>query len=154
VSSVETRKGAFSNVLESLEGSTKTGVAFRKEAMELIHAFPGYDWCGVYRLEGEELVLDAYRGAPTDHDRIPVGRGVCGTAVKENENQVVDDVNKLDNYLSCSLETKSEIVVLIRSGSGEILGQIDLDGHQIAEFKDEDERFLATLAERMADRWS
>ncbi|MFW5698135.1 MAG: GAF domain-containing protein, partial [Fimbriimonadaceae bacterium] len=64
------------------------------------------------------------------------------------------DVNALDNYLACSLEAKSEIVVLIRSDSGDILGQIDLDGHEIAEFKEEDERFLATLAERMAGRWS
>ncbi len=87
-------------------------------------------------------MLGPYHGPHTDHDRIPVGRGVCGTAVKENRNQVIADVRELTNYLACNLETRAEIVVLIRErGTGRILGQIDVDGTQVGAFRDE-ERFL------------
>src|SRR5919201_4434864 len=70
----------------------------------------------MYMLHGDELVLEAYAGRETDHTRIPVGKGVCGTAVATGEDQNVPDVGALDNYLACNLETKSELVVLIRRG--------------------------------------
>jgi GAF domain-containing protein len=120
--------------------------------MAKLSALPGYDWSGIYRLEGDELVLDAYVGAETDHVRIPVGTGVCGTAVAEDANQVVTDVRELTNYLSCSTLTRSEIVVLIRSGS-KVLGQIDIDGHAVGAFDGSDEAFLEELAADLAERW-
>ncbi|MBC8102931.1 MAG: GAF domain-containing protein, partial [Cytophagales bacterium] len=87
---------------------------------------PHYHWVGVYLLDGGVLNLGPYVGAATEHTLIPVGRGVCGTAVAEGRNLVVDDVRTLDNYLSCSLDTRSEIVVLIRDPeTSQILGQID-----------------------------
>lgn len=113
---------------------------------------PGYDWCGIYRLEGDTLVLDAFVGANTDHTRIPVGRGVCGAAVAEDRNQVVADVSRLDNYLSCSADTKSEIVVLIKLG-GTILGQVDVDSHTSGAFGVDDEKFLSEIGELIASRW-
>lgn len=121
--------------------------------MERLSELPGYNWSGVYRLEGETLVLDEYVGAPTDHTRIPVGVGVCGTAVSEDRNVVVKDVRKLDNYLSCSISTKSEIVVLIRDASGNVLGQIDIDGHQVGAFEKSDEMFLQELGTVLAEKW-
>lgn len=121
------------------------------KAMELIaRHLPYYRWVGVYWLEGDTLVLGPYVGAQTDHTRIPVGRGVCGTAVAQNRNQLVADVRQLDNYLACSLETRSEIVVLIRDGQGAILGQIDADGHGVGDFDEEDEAFLGEVAARLA----
>ncbi len=120
--------------------------------MQMLDSLPTYNWSGIYRLEGDTLVLDAYVGAATDHTEIPVGRGVCGTAVAENENQVIEDVRELDNYLACSLETRSEIVVLIRKGD-EILGQIDIDGHEVNAFGIEDEKFLTSIAGVLAERW-
>jgi len=99
------------------------------------------------------LVLDEYVGAETDHTHIPVGRGVCGTAVAQNANQVIEDVTALDNYLACSLTTKSEIVTLIRDASGAILGQIDIDGHTVGAFDSTDEAFLDALGELLAARW-
>jgi GAF domain-containing protein len=120
--------------------------------MELLDELPAYNWSGIYRLEGETLVLDEYVGAKTDHTRIPVGRGVCGTAVAEDRNQVIADVRQLENYLSCSLETRSEIVVLIRSG-GKVLGQIDIDGHTVNGFDASDEALLERIATIMAARW-
>ncbi|AIE87198.1 putative GAF sensor protein [Fimbriimonas ginsengisoli Gsoil 348] len=113
---------------------------------------PGYNWSGVYRLEGDTLVLDEYVGAETDHTRIPVGRGVCGTAVAENKNQVVTDVRELSNYLACSAVTRSEIVVLIRDGE-RVLGQIDVDGHEVGAFDATDESFLERVAAVLAAHW-
>lgn len=139
--------------LSPLLESDASGFALRHEAMRLLETLPGYDWCGIYRLEGDELHLDAYVGAPTDHDRIKVGVGVCGTAVAQDKNQIVDDVNALENYLSCSISTKSEIVVLVRSEDGIVLGQIDIDSHQPARFTAEDEQMLEALGAILAARW-
>lgn len=139
-------------LVEALEKSELTGLALRQRAMEALDALPGYDWSGIYRLEDDTLVLDAYVGAATDHTSIPVGRGVCGTAVAEDRNQVIEDVRTLDNYLSCSAFTRSEIVVLIRD-ENEILGQIDIDGHTVGQFDATDEAMLERLASVLASRW-
>lgn len=129
-----------------------SGRELRQRAMELLAELPGYDWCGIYRLEGDELVLDAYVGAETDHTRIPVGVGVCGSAVSENRNKVIEDVREEANYLACSLATRSEIVVLIRQDET-VLGQIDIDGHTVGRFTDNDEAMLTELARVLAERW-
>lgn len=101
-----------------------------------------FHWVGVYILKGNELHVGPYTGPVTDHVRIPVGRGVCGTAVAENKNQIVDDVSTLGNYLACNLDTRSEIVVLVRNESGGVIGQIDIDSTRIKAFGPDDERFL------------
>lgn len=122
--------------------------------MELLGGLENYDWAGVYRLEGEELVLDEFVGEPTEHVRIPVGRGVCGTAVAERANQVIKDVRELSNYLACSTKTRSELVVLIYAADGTILGQIDIDGHKVEAFDGSDETFLSEMARLLAERWA
>jgi GAF domain-containing protein len=115
---------------------------------------PHYHWVGVYALQGDDLVLGPYVGAPTEHTRIPVGRGVCGTAIVEGKNQIIEDVRNLDNYLACSLETRSEIVVLMRDGrTGRLLGQIDADSHAVGAFDRSDEAFLERVAARIAPLW-
>src|SRR5882724_13510830 len=97
-----------------------------KESVRLIHASNSkYNWTGIYLLDDNTLVLHNFIGKPTDHTHIEVGTGVCGSAVSESRNINVPDVTALDNYLACSLETRSEIVVLIRDGKS-ILGQIDI----------------------------
>ncbi|MFZ4507398.1 MAG: GAF domain-containing protein [Fimbriimonas sp.] len=141
-------------LIEKLRASAMRGASLRRQAMELVSDLSGYNWSGIYRLEGETLVLDEYVGAATDHTRIQVGVGVCGTAVAQNQNQVVEDVRELTNYLACSLETRSEIVVLIRSAEGEILGQIDIDGHTVGNFDESDEALLAQIGVILAERWS
>jgi L-methionine (R)-S-oxide reductase len=140
------------SILASLSESHLSGAPLRRLAMELLGELDDYNWSGVYRLEEDTLVLDEYVGAHTDHDRIPVGRGVCGTAVAEDKNQVIDDVRELSNYLSCSVNTRSEIVVLIKKGDS-ILGQIDIDGHRVGAFGGQDEAFLESIAAILADRW-
>src|SRR3954467_1622364 len=95
---------------------------------------PKFNWVGIYLLKGKFLELGPYIGAKTDHTKIPVGRGVCGSAVAQETDMNVPDVTQSDNYLACSLETKSELVVLIRDRQGDIVGQIDIDSHTPAAF--------------------
>lgn len=110
---------------------------------------PHYHWVGIYLLEGDTLVLHNYIGKPTEHTNIPVGKGVCGLAVSEGANQNVGDVTRLDNYLACSLETRSEIVVLIRR-KAQIFGQIDIDSDLENAFTQEDESLLSHVADSLA----
>lgn len=142
----------FEQIVREVRANPATGYDLRLFAMRQLDRLDGYDWSGIYRLEGDTLILDAYVGAHTDHDRIPVGRGVCGTAVATGQTQVVEDVRTLDNYLACSLETRAEIVVLVRR-DGETLGQIDVDSHQLGRFGPDDEAGLSALAEVLAERW-
>jgi GAF domain-containing protein len=110
-----------------------------------------YDWVGIYLLEDDVLVLHNYIGKVTDHTRIPVGQGVCGTAVAEGRDINVADVHALSNYLACSLETVSELVLLIRDPvSGEIFGQLDLDSDRRSAFTERDERELRMVADWLA----
>jgi L-methionine (R)-S-oxide reductase len=93
-----------------------------------------FDWTGVYELGADGVLhLGPYVGAPTDHTEIPVGRGVCGTAVAEKRDLNIPDVRAVGNYLACSLETRSELVVLIREGET-IYAQIDIDSHTVNAF--------------------
>lgn len=127
----------------SLDEVLKQAVSLLKQERE------HYNWVGIYLLEGDMLVLHNYLGKPTEHTRIPVGVGVCGMAVAEGANQIVGDVSKLDNYLACSIGTRSEIVVLIRRGA-EILGQIDIDSDLEDAFISEDEELLKRAADRLS----
>jgi GAF domain-containing protein len=113
--------------------------------------FPHYRWVGIYWLQDDMLVLGPFVGDETEHRRIPVGEGVCGTAVAEGKNQVISDVRDVHNYLACSVRTRSEIVVLLRR-SGQIVGQIDADGHEIGAFDASDESLLSSVGERLMAR--
>ena len=139
-------------VLNDLRALPSRGEEFVGQCMHRLAALPAYDWVGVYWLRGDRLELGPFVGAPTEHTVIPVGRGVCGTAVAEGRNQLVADVRQLDNYLACSLETRSEIVVLIRNSEGVIVGQIDADGHEVGAFDHSDEKLLTKVAELIANR--
>jgi L-methionine (R)-S-oxide reductase len=142
---------AASDFLRAFDARLASAKDPAQRAMRMLaETFPHYKWVGIYWLEGDTLVLGSYVGAATDHVRIPVGRGVCGTAVAEGKNQIVPDVRQLSNYLACSVETRSEIVVLIRNGD-RILGQIDADGHEPGAFDATDEALLTAIAERLSD---
>src|SRR6184192_805307 len=102
-----------------------------------------------YMLHDGELVLEAFSGRETEHARIPVGRGVCGTAVATGEDQNVPDVAAIGNYLACNLETKSELVVLIRRGQT-TLGQLDIDSDVPAGFTESHHRAVKEIADALA----
>src|ERR1700753_1370736 len=107
-----------------------------------------YNWVGFYMLDSSDenvLVLGPFHGAPTEHIRIPVTEGICGAAVAQGETIVIDDVNADPRYLACSLETRSEIVVPIRV-HGQIVGEIDIDSHELSAFGPADRNFVETCA--------
>jgi GAF domain-containing protein len=127
--------------------------AMLREAVKHIKANdPRYNFVGVYMLSPEDntLWLHNYLGEPTDHARIPVGRGVCGTAVAERRNQNVPDVTQVGNYLSCSPRTKSELVVLIHAGN-EIAGQIDIDAREVGAFAPDDQTNIELIADKLGE---
>jgi GAF domain-containing protein len=102
-----------------------------------------------YMLHGNELVLEAFAGRETEHTRIPVGKGVCGTAVAERRDQNVADVTAVGNYLACNLFTKSELVVLIRRGD-HILGQLDIDSDVPNGFGEREHADIKEVADALA----
>jgi len=112
-----------------------------------------YDWVGIYLLdeEAQELWLHNYVGEPTEHAKIPVGTGVCGRAVAEMTNLNIPDVSQEEDYLACSPDVQSELVVLIRAGD-EIFGQIDIDSEEADAFQEEDEIGLQGIADKLAEQ--
>lgn len=103
----------------------------------------------LYMLHGDELVLEQHSGRDTDHVRIPVGKGVCGAAVAAREDQNVPDVRAIGNYLACNLDTRSELVVLIRRGDT-ILGQIDIDSDVLDPFTPAEQAEVKKVADALA----
>lgn len=119
-------------------------------AAERIHAAgPPYTSVYLYMLHDSELVLEAYAGRETEHQRIPVGKGVCGTAVATGRDQNVGDVRAIENYIACNLFTRSELVVLIRRGDL-ILGQIDVDSDMADPFTAPEEIEVKKVADALA----
>ena len=112
-------------------------------------AGPPYTSVYLYMLHGEELRLEAVAGRETEHTRIPVGRGVCGTAVATGRDQNVGDVRAVGNYLACNLETRSELVVLIRRNQL-VLGQIDVDSDVLDPFTPAEEAAVRLVADALA----
>ena len=112
---------------------------------------PHYDWVGFYFKNDKkrELVLGPYAGKPTDHSTIPFGKGICGQVAVNNKNFVVPDVQAQDNYIACSLEVKSEIVIPIFV-KGENIGQIDIDSNTLNPFSKADETFLEFICAKVA----
>ena len=111
-----------------------------------------YDWVGFYFKNGDkdELKLAQYTGEETEHTIIPFGKGICGQVAVSNENFVVQDVSKQDNYISCGWKVKSEIVIPIFVNE-ENIGQIDIDSHTANVFTKEDEELLVFVCKKVAE---
>lgn len=134
-----------------LESPQDTNVKLLKICQVLDKEISYYNWTGFYFKNGDkdELVLGPYVGAETDHTVIPFGKGICGQVAVSGETFVVPDVWAQNNYLSCSIDTKAEIVVPIFK-NGENIGQIDIDSHTIDPFTKEDEEMLKWLCDEVA----
>jgi GAF domain-containing protein len=143
-----------SRVADRLRRAALRG-AGRTELLELAartirEAGPPYTSVYLYMLHGDELVLEGYSGRDTEHVRIPVGRGVCGTAVAERRDQNVPDVSAVSNYLACNAFTRSELVVLIEK-DGSILGQIDVDSDVPAGFSSVEHAAVREVGDALAE---
>lgn len=113
----------------------------------LYHSLDGLNWAGFYLLEGSTLVLGPFQGKPACIE-IPVGRGVCGAAVAEDQTQLVRDVHQFPGHIACDSASNSELVVPIHRG-GQIVGVLDLDSPHIGRFTEADraglEEFVRVL---------
>ena len=105
----------------------------------------GYDWVGYYfHNDKNQLILKTYFGLKTDHTIIPFGKGICGQTAESNMHIIVDDVNNEENYISCNINVKSEIVVPLFSNNKNI-GQIDIDSNTLSRFTLDDLKFLKKI---------
>jgi len=140
-------------VIASLRGAFAREVGraelLRTAAEKIRAAGQPYTSVYLYMLHGGELVLEGFAGRDTEHTRIPVGTGVCGTAVATGKDQNVPDVHAVQNYLACNTWTRSELVVLIRRGD-KILGQIDVDSDEPDPFTAEEEAEVRAVADAIA----
>ena len=127
--------------------------AAAQRAVEALHdRFAHYDWVGVYWVDptGRELHLGPWAGpAATEHTVIPIGVGICGAAAASGQTEIVDDVSADPRYLACFSSTRSEIVVPILEG-GAVVGEIDIDGSDLAAYDETDARFLEEVAALLA----
>jgi GAF domain-containing protein len=108
-----------------------------------------YDWVGFYIVNTKrqnDLSLGPFEGQPTEHVRIPFGKGICGQAAKLRKTFIAQDVSREANYLSCNPNVRSEIVSPIFK-KGEITGELDIDSNVHSPFTDEDEAFLKRIGE-------
>lgn len=142
-------KKRLSSILESPKHNTEEKL--EKVCHLLDQEISYFNWTGFYFKNGDkdELKLGPYVGAETDHIIIPYGKGICGQVAVSNEPFIVPDVHLQDNYLSCSIDTKAEIVVPIFK-NGENIGQIDIDSHTIDPFTKEDLELLEWLCNEVS----
>jgi len=135
---------------EHLARSTNSARDLMEKLVKLLHErMLKYNWVGFYMLDNSVtppmLQLGAFQGAMTPHTRIPLHQGICGAAASTGKTLVVDDVSKDPRYLACSIETKSEIVapVFVR---GKVVGELDIDSHFPAAFKEKDRELVEYCA--------
>lgn len=113
----------------------------------LFHQLPDLNWAGFYFMKGGELVVGPFQGLPACV-RIPLGRGVCGTAAANRETVVVDDVALFPDHIPCDAASRSEIVVPLVSDDDVLIGVLDLDSPIPARFDQADARGLEAIARR------
>jgi len=147
-----TRERAVFDAIRNASGEP-LGVLLDKMTAALKEHFPHYTGVYIYLLDGESLVLGPFRGRPTEHTRIPIGAGICGRAARVKETVTVDDVAADAEYIACSLETRSEIVVPILRGD-RVYGEIDIDSDVPTAFSLQDRNFLEEVAKAIAPRFS
>jgi GAF domain-containing protein len=109
----------------------------------VFHSLPDLNWAGFYWRRGDELVLGPFQGKPACI-RIPLGKGVCGTAAAEGRSIVVPDVNAFAGHIACDCASRSELVVPVMR-EGQAVGVLDLDSPRLARFGEEDARGLETI---------
>lgn len=116
----------------------------------LFDNFNKYTWVGIYIVDGDNLVLGPWKGEQaTEHVKIPIGKGICGSAAASGRTEIVPDVNADDRYIACFVSTKSEIVVPIKDNY-KIIGEIDIDSDKKDAFTRSDKEFLEKIADMLS----
>lgn len=145
---------AYTEILERIGDFLKSGnepTELYQDVCDVLQSsLDHYTWVGIYVIEGDDLVLQAYKGPnATEHTRIPIGEGICGLAARTAETVVVPDVSQDQRYLECFPSTKAEIVVPIKY-IDDVFGEIDIDSDRLDPFTEEDSKFLRMVADQLA----
>ncbi|POU03550.1 Free methionine-R-sulfoxide reductase [Escherichia sp. ESNIH1] len=130
-----------------MAGETSFLATLANSSALLFERLEGVNWAGFYLLEGDTLVLGPFQGKIACV-RIPVGRGVCGTAVAQNSVQRVEDVHAFDGHIACDAASNSEIVLPLVV-KGKIIGVLDIDSTVFSRFTTQDEQGLRELVSHL-----
>lgn len=132
--------------IKELIANNEESKVLQKVVDYLYESFEKYSWIGVYIVQNGDLILGPWCGKqPTEHKRIPIGQGICGSAAKTGTIVIVPDVSKDNRYLSCFVTTQSEIVVPIKKNE-QVIGEIDIDSDIPDAFDKKDAVFLEKIA--------
>ena len=132
-----------------VEGETDM-IANMANVASMIHETFGFWWTGFYRVMDGELVLGPFQG-PLACTRIKWGRGVCGTAWAEGHTIVVPDVDQFPGHIACSSASRSEIVVPMKDGKGDVFAVLDIDSAELNTFDAEDQTWLERIVALLTD---
>ena len=130
--------------IRSLIAGEEDEVAVMANVCAVIHESMGFWWTGFYRVVNNELLLGPFQG-PVACMHIGFGKGVCGTAWKEQRTIIVPDVELFSGHIACSSLSRSEIVVPVFSKSGAVVAVLDIDSKDLATFDDTDSRYLEEI---------
>ncbi len=131
--------------VDSLIEGENNAVGQLANTAALLHETMGWWWTGFYMVNGDTLQLGPFQG-PIACYNIKRGRGVCGTAWQEDRSIVVPDVEQFPGHIACSSLSRSEIVVPLHDGEGNIAGVLDIDSKEIATFDEVDAHWLEEIA--------
>ncbi|MBS0847096.1 GAF domain-containing protein [Citrobacter sp. JGM124] len=132
-----------------MTGETSVLAVLANTSALLFERLEEVNWAGFYLLDGSSLVLGPFQGKIACV-RIPVGKGVCGTAIATGSIQRVEDVHAFDGHIACDAASNSEIVLPVTAG-GQIIGVLDIDSTQYGRFTEEDENGLKALVGRLSE---
>lgn len=139
------RYALLARQIEAVVAGETDMIARMANVASMIHHTFGFWWTGFYRTAGNELVLGPFQG-PLACTRIAFGRGVCGTAWRQEQTIVVPDVEQFEGHIACSSASRSEIVVPLRQ-NGVIIGVLDIDSSELATFDATDQEWLERIVE-------
>ena len=131
--------------------TTKTSDGVVQDIVNILYdEFEYYSWVGIYIIKDDYLILGPWKGKQaTEHTKIPIGQGICGSAAQSGKTEIVPDVSADGRYLSCFLSTRSEIVVpILRKGI--VIGEIDIDSDRKDAFSYDDRVFLEKIADMLS----
>lgn len=139
------RYALLTRQIEAVVAGETDMIARMANVASMIHHTFGFWWTGFYRTVGNELVLGPFQG-PLACTRIAFGRGVCGTAWRDEQTIVVPDVEQFEGHIACSSASRSEIVVPLRQ-NGVFIGVLDIDSSELATFDATDQEWLERIVE-------
>lgn len=143
------RYALLARQIEAVVAGETDMIARMANVASMIHHTFGFWWTGFYRTVGNELVLGPFQG-PLACTRIAFGRGVCGTAWRDEQTIVVPDVEQFEGHIACSSASRSEIVVPLRQ-NGVIIGVLDIDSCELATFDATDREWLERIVALLTD---